>query len=140
MRIDRALETHILQKGQLSTSRRLETHILQKGIRNRTEPAEPNLTESIYQPISEPAGTGRRNEPNRTGPSHDASEKRRPNRVESGNYFFRTKPNRTDDLSKSPEPKRIEPNRFVPDIPGNADIRPVFKNSTRKNEPSPWEI
>ena len=49
---------------------------IQEGIRNRTEPAEPNRL------ILEPAGTGHGTEPNRTGPSHDASEKRRPNCVE----------------------------------------------------------
>ena len=42
--------------------------------------------------ILEPAGTGRRNEPNQTGPSHDASEKHRPNRVEPGKINFRTEP------------------------------------------------
>ena len=52
-------------------------------------------------------------EPKRTGPRHDASEKRRPNRVEPGTTTFRKEPNRTDDFPKSPEPIRIEPNRFL---------------------------
>ena len=70
---------------------------IRRGIRNRPEPdAETNY-------------------PNRTRPSHAASEKRRLNRVEPGNINFRTEPNRTDSFSKSPEPKRIEPNRFLPD-------------------------
>ena len=60
-------------------------------MRNRTEPAEPN----------------------RNGPSHGVSEKRRPNRGELEQIHFRTEPNRTDE---SPEPKRIEPNRFLPVI------------------------
>ena len=34
--------------------------------------------------------------------------------VEPGKISFRTEPNRTDELSKSPEPKRIEPNRLLP--------------------------
>ena len=51
--------------------------------------------------------------------SHGASEKRRPNRVELGKKEIRTEPNRTepnrtDDFSKSPEPKRIATNRFLP--------------------------
>ena len=64
--------------------------------------------------ISEPAGTGQETEPNRTRPSHDASEKSRPNRVEPGKILFRTEPNRNDEFSKSLEPNRIEPNRFLP--------------------------
>ena len=58
--------------------------------------------------------------PNRNGPSQDASEKRRPNRVEPEQIAFRTEPNRTEPnrwiVEKSPEPKRIEPNRFLPVI------------------------
>ena len=62
------------------------------------------------------SGTGRnrtrnRTEPNRTSPSHDVSEKHRPNRVEPVHLLFKIEPNRTDEFSKSPEPKRIEPNR-----------------------------
>ena len=57
---------------------------------NRTEPAEPNHI------ILEPPGTGRGTEPNRNGPSHGVSEKRKPNRVEPGKIHFRTEPNRTD--------------------------------------------
>ena len=55
-----------------------QPHARQEGIRSRTEPnrTEPNRL------ILEPAGTGRGNEPKRTGPSHDVSENRRPNRVE----------------------------------------------------------
>ena len=86
-------------------------------MRNRTEPAEPNRTEP-NRLILEPDGTGLGNEPNRTGPSHKVSKKRRPNRAEPGKSIFRTKPNRTDEFSKkSPEPKRIEPKRFFPDLP-----------------------
>ena len=47
----------------------------------------------------EPAGTGRGNKPIRTGPSHYASEKRRPNRVEPGNMICEksgTERNRTE--------------------------------------------
>ena len=45
-------------------------------IRNRTDPAEKNRTEPCN------FGTGWNRMRNRTGPSHDASEERRPNRVE----------------------------------------------------------
>ena len=83
--------------GWISPSHRefpasLDSGSLQEGIRNRTEPAEPNLI----------------------GPSHCASEKRRPNRVEPDNLVFRIEPNRIDECSKNLEPKRIEPNRFLP--------------------------
>ena len=77
---------------------------------NRTEPAESKRV------ILEPAGTGRGTERNRTGPSHDASEKGKPNRIEPGIIIFRTEPNRTDEFSKGQEPKRIEPNRFLPAV------------------------
>ena len=86
-----------------------------------TEPNRPNRTEP-NRLIPEPAGTGwNRPEPdveptNRTGPSHGVSEKRKPNRVEPGKIDFRTEPNRTDEFSKSLEPKRIEPDRFLPGI------------------------
>ena len=50
---------------------------MQEGIRNQTELAEPNRTVLI----SEPTGTRRGTEPNRSGPSHDAFEKRMPNRL-----------------------------------------------------------
>ena len=63
----------------------------QEGIRNRTE--QNHL-------ILEPAGTWRGNEPNRTGPSHDASEKRRPNHVELGKIIVRTEPNQTYEFRK----------------------------------------
>ena len=85
----------------------------QEGMRNRTEQADSNRTEP-NRLISEPAGTGRGTEPNPTGPSHGVSEKRKLNRVEPGKVHFRTEPHRTDESSKSPEPKRIEPNRFLP--------------------------
>ena len=55
---------------------------------NRTDRTEPKRV------ILEPAGTGRGNKPNRSGPSHDAPEKRRPNRVEPGKLIVRTEPNR----------------------------------------------
>ena len=65
-------------------------------LRNRTEPAEPNRTEASH------SGIGRnQTRKHRTGPSHDASEQRRPNRVEPGHISFRTEPNRTDESSKS---------------------------------------
>ena len=48
---------------------------------NRTGRTEPSHV------ISEPNVTGRGNEPNRTGPSHDASNKCWPNRVETGGLF-----------------------------------------------------
>ena len=94
-------------------------HLWWEGIRNGTEPAEPNRTEitilkrndnnnntcyyyhliavpklcyHYYRSISEPAGTGRRNEPKRTGPSRGASEECRPNLVEPGKWFLRTEP------------------------------------------------
>ena len=72
---------------------------------NRTSRTEPNHL------ILELAGTGRGTEPNRTGPSHDASEKRRPNRVKPGNSLFRTESNRTDESSKKSgtETNRTEP-------------------------------
>ena len=78
-------------------------------------PSRPNRTEP-NRLILEPAGTGRGNEPNQTGPSHYGSKIRMPNRVEPGNCIFRTEPNRTEPMncSKSPEPKRIEPKRFLP--------------------------
>ena len=62
---------------------------------SETEPNRPNRIEP-HRLILEPARTGRRNEPNRTGLSHDTSEKRRPNRVEPRNVNFRTELNRTD--------------------------------------------
>ena len=66
--------------GITTCQKRLQT-IIQEGTRNRTEPAEPKRTEPFN------SGTGRnrtrnRTDPNRTEP--DASEKRRPNRVEPG--------------------------------------------------------
>ena len=60
---------------------------------NRTGRIEPNESNRL---ILEPAGTGRGNEPNRSGPSQDAPEKRRPNRIEPGKLVFRTEPNRTE--------------------------------------------
>ena len=83
----------------------------QEGIRNRAKPNRPNRT-GRTEPnrlIPAPAGTGRGTEPNRTGRSHDAYEKHRPNRIEPGNYSFRTEWNRTGEFSKSPEPNRTEP-------------------------------
>ena len=44
--------------------------------------------------IPEPAGTGRGTEPNRTGPSHDAFKKRRPNRTDT--MMFRNVRNRNE--------------------------------------------
>ena len=68
---------------------------VQEGMRNRTEGAEPNRTEPCN------SGTGRnrtrnRTEPDRDGPSHGVSEKRKPNRVEPGKIHVRTETNRTN--------------------------------------------
>ena len=85
----------------------------QEGIRNRTEPAEPYRTEPFT------SGTGRnrtrnRTEPNRTEPLCVRKTQAEPRRTGKHICPNRTEPN--DELSKSPEPKRIEPNRFLPDI------------------------
>ena len=82
---------------------------------NRTGRTEPNRV------IPQPAGTGRGTEPNRTGPSHGVSEKCKPNRVESGNKTF---PNRTEPIHfrKLWNRKRIEPNRFLPEICDNMNV------------------
>ena len=65
-------------------------------------------------------GTGRNRTRNRTGPNHDAFKKRRPNRIELEKQL----PNRTEpkfhSFSKIAEPKRIEPNRFLPVLIGGA--------------------
>ena len=45
-------------------------------------------------------------EPNRTGPSHAASDKTQAEPRRAGENRF---PNRTDDFLKHPEPKRTEP-------------------------------
>ena len=82
---------------------------MQEGLRSRTEPAEPNRTEPFN------FRTGRKRTRNRNEPSHDVYKKRRPNHVEPGNLIY-SKPNRTDQFSKRPEPKRIEPNRFLPGL------------------------
>ena len=57
-------------------------------------------------------------EPNRTGPDRATTRPKNAGRTASNreNTIFRTEPNRTDKFSKSPEPKRIEPNRFLPVI------------------------
>ena len=62
---------------------------LQEWVRARTEPAELNRTAPCN------SETGRNQTRNRTEPSHDASEKRRPNHVEPVNHNFRnrTEPN-----------------------------------------------
>ena len=88
----------------------------QEGITNRTEPAEPNRTEPCN------FGTGRnrtrnRTEPNRTEPRR-LQKKTQAELCLTGktNCPNRTKPNRTDESRESPEPKRIEPNRLLPDL------------------------
>ena len=89
------------------------------------KPNRPNRTKP-NRLILESAGTGRGTKPNRTGPSHDASEKRRPNRVESGNKSFRTEPNRTHQVSKVRH--RNESNRagsFLTSAPGRGMARQV---------------
>ena len=45
----------------------------------------------------------------------NAAEPAEPNRTELFNSPNRTEPNRTDEFLKSPEPKRIELNRFLPE-------------------------
>ena len=79
-----------------------------------TEPNWPKRTKPNRW-IPEPAGSGRGNEPNRTGPSHNV-RKAQEEHVEPGKLCFRTEPSRTDELSKSKslEPKQIEPDRFLP--------------------------
>ena len=74
-----------------------------------TEPNRPNRTEP-NRPILEPDGTGRRTDPNRTGPSHDASENT--GRTASNREHFSSEPSQTEPIivQKSPEPKQIEPN------------------------------
>ena len=52
-----------------------------------------------------------RTEPNRTGPSHDASEKRRPHRFEPGNIHFRTEPDRAEPMNFRKVRNRNESNR-----------------------------
>ena len=79
-------------------------HISSGRNKKPTGRTEPNRS------IPEPAGTGRGDEPNRTGPSHDASEKRRPNRVEPENLKF---PNRTEPINFRTVRNRNEPNRFL---------------------------
>ena len=82
-----------------------------KAARSETEPTWPNGTEP-NRLIPEPAGNGRGIEANRPGPSHGASEKRRPNRVEPGTQPFRTEPNRTEPMNfkkSGTEKTRTEP-------------------------------
>ena len=80
----------------------------QEGTGNRTEPAEPNRTEPFNL---ERARAGRGNEPNRTGPNHDASKS-----------AGRTASNRDKYLS---EPNRTEPNRLNFKIYGTETNRTV---------------
>ena len=76
-----------------------------------TEPNRPNRTEP-NRLISEPAGTGRGNEPKRTGPRHYASEKRRPNCVEPRKIFSEpNRTNRTDPMNCRKVRNRKESNR-----------------------------
>ena len=89
----------------------------------------PNRTEPNHL-ISEPAETGRRTEPNRTEPSQNASKKRRPYRTEPENNICQTEPNRNGDFERNTEPKRIEPNRILPDITWCASIRRVGRLCT----------
>ena len=86
----------------------LHIHIIytyQEGIRNRTGQVEAKRTEML---VSEPAETVRGTEPNRTGPSHDAPEKRRPNRIEPENYF--SDPNRIEPVNFRKVRNRTQPN------------------------------
>ena len=102
--------------------------------RQETEPNRPNQTEP-NRLILEPAGTRRGTETSRTGPSHDASEKRRPNRD-----ICSPEPNRTEGFSKSLEPKRIEPNRFLPAISARVAraSSPAVATRARARPGDPW--
>ena len=91
---------------------------------NRTGRTEPNRL------IPEPAGTGLGTEPKRTGPSHDGSEKRRPNRVEPGQNTFqdRSEPNRLIFEKFGTETNRTE---LVPSwnaLSGGAERSPINAN------------
>ena len=72
---------------------------------NRNGRTEPNRTEPFN------SGTGWNPTRNRTGPSHDASEKCRPNRVEPGQLIVRTEPNRTEPNIFRKVRNRNKPNR-----------------------------
>ena len=61
---------------------------------NRTEPNRLILELAEIGRGNEP----NRTEPNRTGPNHDASEKRRPNRIEPEKNNCQTEPNRNSDF------------------------------------------
>ena len=80
---------------------------------NRTGRAEPSRF------ILKPAGTGRGTEPNRTEP-------RRVRKTQAEPQNNVSEPNRTDAFSKSPEPKRIETNWFLPDV-CKPMIRPILR-------------
>ena len=75
----------------------------------KEQETEPNRTNRI-EPFN--FGTHRNRTLNRTE-NHDAFKKCRPNRIETETII--AKPNRYDDCSKSPEPKRIEPSRLLPE-------------------------
>ena len=95
---------------------------LQEGIRNQTEPNRPNRTGR-----SEPngtelfnSGTGRnrtrkRTEPNRTEPRRVPKTQAESRRTRNDHFPNRTESNRLI-FEKNPEPKRIEPNGFLPGI------------------------
>ena len=73
---------------------------------NRTGRTEPNRNVWFRN----------RTEPNRTEPDRTLTRSNSAgwNASKPGSKFVWTEPNRTDQLSKSPEAKRIEPNRFLP--------------------------
>ena len=100
--------THSSRHGvQYHTAHPSEAGALLAGqICNSGRRKKPNRTETDRL-ILQSARIGRRNEPNRAGPSHDASKKPRPNRVEPGNMNFRTEPDRR--FVESLEPNRTEP-------------------------------
>ena len=82
---------------------------------NRPTRTEPNRTE----PSNSNFGTGRnrtrkRTEPNWTEPLRVQKTQAEPRRTGTNND--QTEPNRNDDFSKITEPKRIEPNQFLPAV------------------------
>ena len=88
----------------------------QEGIRNRTEPAEPNRTEPFN------SGTGCNRTRKRTGPSHYASKKSRPNSIEPGNVIVRTEPNRTEPMNCRKVRSQNKSNRIGSFLPYSPEV------------------